>query len=130
MLWFFCLVTIDSMPWHFSLLVGDASKVGVLILRSNGYHGAFGKPESKLEFPKLQIISLWITLQVSYYMSTFKVGPPWKLPTWHLKRIMFIWLHIWGQHQEISHGALILVTSWKLPTRASRHYMKRSKIIF
>ena len=56
MLWFFCLVTIDSMPWHFSLLVGDASKVGVLILRSNGYHGAFGKPESKLEFPKLQII--------------------------------------------------------------------------
>ena len=59
-------------------------------------------------------------------MSTFKVGPPWKWLTWHLKRIMFIWLHIWGQHQEVSHGALILVTPWKLQTRASRHYMKRS----
>ena len=27
-------------------------------MRSNGYHGAFGKPKRKLEFPKLQIIDV------------------------------------------------------------------------
>ncbi|KAL0005480.1 hypothetical protein SO802_013041 [Lithocarpus litseifolius] len=38
--------------------LGTLPRLRVLILRSNDFHGAFGKPESKLEFPKLQIIDV------------------------------------------------------------------------
>ncbi|PRQ37941.1 putative leucine-rich repeat-containing, plant-type, leucine-rich repeat domain, L [Rosa chinensis] len=36
----------------------SASKLKVLILRSNGFHGIIGKPSSSHEFPKLSIIDL------------------------------------------------------------------------
>ncbi|XP_065627676.1 receptor-like protein 7 isoform X1 [Quercus suber] len=38
--------------------LGNLSRLRVLSLQSNGFHSAIGKPESSLDFPKLQIIDV------------------------------------------------------------------------
>uniref|UniRef100_A0A7N2MM58 Leucine-rich repeat-containing N-terminal plant-type domain-containing protein n=1 Tax=Quercus lobata TaxID=97700 RepID=A0A7N2MM58_QUELO len=38
--------------------LGNLPELGVLILRSNGFHGAIGKPETNSTFPKLHVIDL------------------------------------------------------------------------
>ncbi|XP_022734178.1 receptor-like protein 12 [Durio zibethinus] len=44
----------DSFPsW-----LGTLPELKILLLRSNGFHGVIGKPQTKFHFPKLQIIDL------------------------------------------------------------------------
>ena len=49
----------------FPSLLGTLPRLRVLILQSNGFHGALGKPESKLEYPKLQTIDV----SLNYFAS-------------------------------------------------------------
>ena len=56
--------------------LGTLPELGVLILRSNGFHGAIGKPETNSTFPKLHVIDLsnnYITGKLPYeYFQIWK----------------------------------------------------------
>ncbi|XP_050255240.1 receptor like protein 22-like [Quercus robur] len=64
--------------------LGILPELGVLILRSNGFHGAIGKPETNSTFPKLHVIDLsnnYITGKLPYEyfqiwksMQSFDIG--------------------------------------------------------